>query len=143
MMAQLMLLREIITSAFLLAGVVFGFLAGLGILRMPDFLTRIQASTKAGTLGVGCLVIAVAIWFGDFDVMVRAGLIVVFLFATAPVAAHLISRAAYFRGVPLWSGSVRDELRGKYDPHSHTLISRDDDDEDMPFVDTFEDQRRR
>jgi len=116
--------REIITSIFLLAGVGFTLLAAVGIVRMPDLLTRIQASTKAGTLGVGCLVLAVAIWFGEFGVSVRAGLIVIFLFGTAPVAAHLISRAAYVRGVPLWSGSVRDDLRGLYDPASHALSSR-------------------
>ncbi len=133
-----MIVREIVATVFLGAGLVFSFLAGLGILRMPDYLTRIQASSKAGTLGVGCLLIAVAVWFGDFDVVVRSVLIVVFLFATVPVAAHLICRAAYFRGAPLWSGSVRDELFGKYDPRSHALTgAAERRDDDPRFIDTI------
>jgi len=138
------MIAEIFATVFLSAGLAFSFLAGLGILRMPDFLTRIQASSKAGTLGVGCLLIGVAIWFGDFGVTVRAALVVVFLFVTAPVAAHLISRAAYFRGAPLWSGSVRDELYGKYDPRSHALTGTDERPEDDPrFIDTLSEDMGR
>jgi multicomponent Na+:H+ antiporter subunit G len=46
---------------------------------------------------------------------VSATLIIVFLFATAPVAAHVMARAAYRVSVPLWKRSVRDELRPLYD----------------------------
>lgn len=117
-------MREILVTFFLLAGAVFSLLGTIGITRMPDFLTRMQASTKAGTLGVVCLLAGVAVWFTDFGVTVRAGLVIVFLFATAPVAAHLLSRAAYIRGVPLWKGTIRDDLEGQYDIDSHALASK-------------------
>lgn len=119
-----MTFAEVVSVILILGGVGFSMLAAVGMVRMPDFMTRCQASAKAGTLGVGCLVCAVAVWFGDFGVTVRAGLIVAFLLATAPVAAHLLSRAAYIRGAPLWPRTMRDDLRGQYDEASHTLAAR-------------------
>jgi len=119
-----MTLGVIVAVALIVAGVAFSMLAAVGMLRMPDFLTRCQAAAKAGTLGVGCLLCAVAVWFEDFGVTVRAGLVVVFLVATAPVAAHLLSRAAYLRGVPMWKRTLRDDLEGQYDEVSHALSAK-------------------
>jgi hypothetical protein len=47
----------------------------------------------------------------------------VFFLLTAPVSAHLVGRASYFLGVPLWEGTVIDELRGRYDLRTHRLDS--------------------
>ena len=63
------------------------------------------------TLGVACVMVAAAVQFGDLGTVARAVLVIAFLFFTAPVAAHTIGRAAYFHGVPLWDGSLVDELR--------------------------------
>ena len=92
-------------------GAFFTLMAGLGLVRMPDLFLRMSASTKAATLGVGCTLLGVALYFGDFATFIRAGAIVVFLLLTAPVAAHLIGRAAYQDGVPLWEGTRFDDLR--------------------------------
>jgi multicomponent Na+:H+ antiporter subunit G len=78
---------------------------------MPDMFMRMQAATKAATLGVGCMLLAVAVHFGDLGVTTRAVLVTAFVFLTAPVAAHVIARAAYSVGVPLWTGTLCDELR--------------------------------
>lgn len=99
----------IATSAFLVAGALFAFFAALGLVRMPDLFIRMHSATKAGTLGVGLIMVAVAIHFGEFGIVVRALAGVAFLILTAPVAAHLIGRAAYREGVPMWSGTVIDE----------------------------------
>lgn len=90
---------------------------------MPDLFTRLQVSTKASTLGVGCTLLAVAIYFGELGIIVRALAAIAFFFITIPVAAHMIARAAYFVGVPLWEGTVVDELQGRYDPNTHILES--------------------
>jgi multicomponent Na+:H+ antiporter subunit G len=103
-------MKDLIVSLFLWAGAIFTLLGALGTLRMPDLYTRLQASTKAGTLGVICIMLAAAIHFMDLAVAVRALLVVAFLFLTAPVAAHIIARAAHFTRVPLWSRNVIDEL---------------------------------
>lgn len=116
-------MNEVITLSLAVVGGMFLLLAGIGILRMPDVFSRMQAATKAATLGAGCMLLAVAVRFADFGVTIRAVLVATFIFLTAPVAAHMIGRAAYFIGVPLWKGTVVDELRGRYDPDTHKLDS--------------------
>lgn len=116
-------MSEIIMSALLLIGGAFLLLAAIGIVRMPDLYSRIQAATKAATLGVGCIILALAIHFEDLGLTVRALLVIAFLFLTQPVAAHMIGRAAYFVGVPLWEHTIIDELRGRYNATTHTLES--------------------
>ena len=108
---------DLLTAAFLILGGGFVAIAGLGLLRLPDVLIRMHASTKAGTLGVGLMVIGVAIQFGDLVIATKAVLIILFLLLTAPVAAHLIGRSAYRSGTPLWSRTVIDEWKDSADVH--------------------------
>lgn len=112
-----------VTAALLVLGSGFMLVAGLAMLRMPDLFTRMSANTKAATLGGGLLLIAVTVHFAEVSVGLRALVTVLFIFLTSPVAAHMIGRAAYFVGVPLWKGTLVDELRGRYDPHTHVLRS--------------------
>lgn len=122
---------DILTSIFLLLGAGLMFIAGLGILRMPDLPIRMHATTKAGALGGGLMVVAVGIYyFDDGAVVARAVAIVIFIILTAPVAAHVIGRAGYFCGVPLWKGTIKDELKGRYDPDTHILASGLEEEED-------------
>ena len=102
---------DLLVATLLILGGAFAAIAGIGLLRLPDVLIRMHASTKAGTLGVGLIVIAVAVSKGDALVTTKAALIILFLLLTAPVAAHLIGRAAYRSGTPLWSRTVIDEAR--------------------------------
>ncbi len=102
---------DLIVALLLVLGGAFTAIAGLGLLRLPDVLIRMHASTKAGTLGVGLIVIAVAVSEGGVLVGTKAVLIILFLLLTAPVAAQLIGRAAYRSGTPLWSRTVVDEAR--------------------------------
>lgn len=106
---------NIAITFLMLTGATFLLLAAIGINRMPDLYSRMQAAAKGTTLGVICLVVALAVQFNDFSISVRALLVVAFLVLTAPVAVHMIGRAAYISGVPLWEKSVIDELRGRYD----------------------------
>ena len=110
-----------LTMLLVLIGGFFSVLAAVGLLRMPDVYTRMQAATKAGTLGVGCMVLAVATHFTTLDVILESVLVIAMLFVTAPIASHLIARAAYFVGSPLWEGTAHDEMRGCYDADSHVL----------------------
>jgi multicomponent Na+:H+ antiporter subunit G len=116
---------EIIASVLLVIGASFMFLAALGLLRMPDLMTRMHATTKAGVLGAGVMLIGVALLFGSIEVKARVLAIIAFVLITAPVAAHAIGRASYFVGVPLWRHTVRDDCRGRYDWDQHTLASSD------------------
>jgi multicomponent Na+:H+ antiporter subunit G len=113
-----------ITAIILILSAPFMLLAAIGMIRMPDLYTRMSVATKAATLGAGGLLLAVAVNFGDLAHTTRALLAITFLFLTQPVAAHMISRAGYFHGVPLWEHSVIDELSGAYDPVTHELSSK-------------------
>jgi multicomponent Na+:H+ antiporter subunit G len=104
-------MADVLSAVLLVAGGAVMLLAGVGVVRMPDLFSRMQAATKASSLGVGCLVLAGAVHFGDLAVAARAVLVIAFVFLTAPVAAHLIARAAYADGTPLWEGTIADELR--------------------------------
>ena len=116
-------MNDVLTSCLLLAGGVFSLLAAIGMVRMPDVLTRMQTATKGVTFGGGLLLLAVAIHFQGLGTTARALAGVVFLLVTAPVAAHAIGRAAYFDSeeTPLWEGSAIDEIRPRYDRTTHVL----------------------
>lgn len=118
-----MTMREAISGILVITGAVFMFLAGLGIVRMPDLFLRMSATTKAATLGVSSMLLALAVYFGRLDIASRALATIAFLLLTAPIAAHMIGRAAYFAGVPLWERTEIDDLGGRYDPNTHALGS--------------------
>jgi multicomponent Na+:H+ antiporter subunit G len=106
---------DVVTGVVWLAGSVFALLAAVGVLRMPDVFTRMQASTKASTFGLGCLLIGAALQMGDFASFIRIASIGAFVLLTTPVAGHVIARAAYFAQVPLWKGTVLDERQRHVD----------------------------
>lgn len=116
-------MREIVSGILVLIGAAFALIGGMSILRMPDLYTRMSATTKVATLGVGSTLLAVAVYFGELGVAARALAAIAFVFLTAPVAAHMIGRASYFVGVPLCPDTAVDELRGHYDLRTHELES--------------------
>jgi multicomponent Na+:H+ antiporter subunit G len=103
--------REIFTAALLLVGTLFMLVAALGVARMPDLFSRMQASAKAGTLGIACVVAAVGAHFAELGVSIRALVVVLVLVVTSPVSAQAIGWVAYRMGVPLWHGTRREDLR--------------------------------
>jgi multicomponent Na+:H+ antiporter subunit G len=102
-------MNDVIVNILIIAGGFFAAVAGLGLLRLPDVLMRMHASTKAGTLGVGLIVLGVSVHFASSLVITKALLIIAFLLLTAPVGAHLIGRAAYRRGIPLSENTLMDD----------------------------------
>lgn len=117
---------HIIVAILLIIGTAFTLIAAIGIVRMPDVYMRLQVSTKGATLGTGVLLLAVAVYFVEFQIVVRALLIIGFILLTTPISGHMLARAAYLVGVPLWEGTVTDELAGRYDLESGELRSPDD-----------------
>lgn len=88
-----------IAAALMLVGATFSLLAAIGVLRLPDLYTRLHAASKAGVVGAGLILAAVAISAFDSAVALRAGLGIVFLLLTTPVSAHLLARAAFKTGL--------------------------------------------
>lgn len=112
-----------ILAAFLsLAGAAFLLVAAVGLIRMEDVYTRLHGASKAAPFGATLLLIGVAVASGAIDAVVRVVVICVFLLATAPIAAHVIGRAAYLRDAQA-DPSAPDDLEGKYDRSERTLAS--------------------
>jgi multicomponent Na+:H+ antiporter subunit G len=100
---------ETVAGGLLLTGATLALLAAVGVLRMPDVFTRMQSSTKASTLGLGCLRAGLVLLHPNAEFVIRAGSIAAFIMLTTPVSAHVIARAAARTGAPLWVGTVVDE----------------------------------
>ncbi len=101
---------DLLVSVFLVIGSLFALIGALGLYRLPDFFTRLHGPTKATTLGVGCIIIASMIFFSwqNGKPSLHELLITLFLFLTAPVSAHMLSKAAMQQKV-----RVEDKTRGK------------------------------
>lgn len=99
-------IHQYIGAGLVIPGVLFMLLAAVGVLRMPDTLMRMQAASKAGTLGVALIAIGAATWLGTMFAAGAALLLIVLFMLTAPVASHLIGRAAYRRGGGLYHRTV-------------------------------------
>jgi multicomponent Na+:H+ antiporter subunit G len=106
-------ISKIIISILILLGALLSLLSAFGLLRLPDVYTRSHAATKSATLGVICILSGTFLYFliveGYFSPRLILG--IVFVFITAPVAGHLICRAAYRTQVPLSEMSVQDDLK--------------------------------
>ena len=120
-MAEQLLTLSIL--GLLVGGALLTLIAAIGVVRLPDLFLRMSATTKASTLGIGAILAAVALLAGDAGVTSRAVAIVLFTMITSPVAAHMLGRAAYLNGVPLWSGTVQDDMQDRYDARTHALAS--------------------
>ncbi|TVS04099.1 MAG: monovalent cation/H(+) antiporter subunit G [Rhodobacteraceae bacterium] len=84
---------DILVGLFLLAGAGFVLIAAIGIVRLPDLLTRMHASTKAGTLGALLVLVGLGLHEGSGEVVSKVVATILFLLLTAPIAAHMIGRA--------------------------------------------------
>ncbi len=112
-----------IIGTFLVIGVIFNFLASIGLLRFPDVYTRIHAATKCTTFGTIFIVLA-AITYAVHSyywvqkspawtiISIHSALVVIFLVLTNPVGAHALGRAARKSGIRPQK-AVIDELEGR------------------------------
>lgn len=90
----MMVFAEILISAMLVIGGLFGLIGSYGLVKLPDQMTRLHAPTKAATLGVGSVLIASMLWFGFFGAHSswHELLIALFLFLTAPITGLMIAK---------------------------------------------------
>jgi multicomponent Na+:H+ antiporter subunit G len=86
-------------------------ISAIGLLRLPDFYIRISAITKAISLGITMILLGIGIYFNNLIVGGKVILIILFMFLTSPVAAHIIAHAAIKKKVPFWGKTLLDEFR--------------------------------
>ena len=106
-------LIELMAALFILFGSIVSVISAFGMIRLPDVYTRSHAATKSATLSVLLCLFGsfVYFWIHDGFVSIRLILGIIFVFITAPVAGHLVCRAAYRSRVPLAEGSGDDALK--------------------------------
>ncbi|DAB41061.1 MAG TPA: Na+/H+ antiporter subunit G [Sulfurovum sp. UBA12169] len=87
---------EIVLAILVFVGAFFTLVGSIGIVKLPDFFTRLHGPTKATTLGAGAILIASSIFFfvSSGELSLHEILITLFLFITAPISAHLMAKSA-------------------------------------------------
>ncbi|MEA2104525.1 MAG: monovalent cation/H(+) antiporter subunit G [Candidatus Cloacimonadota bacterium] len=102
---------EMLGAIITLIGSLFLFLGALGILRMPDVYNRMQAGTKATTLGSILFLIGISVGNHACGCFGKIFIIILFVIFTNPVSSNALARAAHFSGVKLTKRSVKDDLK--------------------------------
>ena len=100
---------DLVGSILVLLGAIFHFSAGLGMLRMPDAYTRMQAGTKASTLGNTLVLAGLAAYHPGWSLKLL--IIVYFVLMTNPVSSHALARAAHGIRIPMAGDTGIDALR--------------------------------
>ena len=99
---------SVAAAIFIIAGLFFFLVGTIGILRLPDFYTRMHAAGKCDSLAAELIIVGVALYvmqdFNLADVLVglKVLLIAVFIFVASPTATHALTKAALFAGVEPW-----------------------------------------
>jgi multicomponent Na+:H+ antiporter subunit G len=108
-------IRELLSSVLIMLGVIFMVLSAVGLLRFPDFYTRMSTITKGSTLGVGLILLGLSVYFNKADILLKVFIILIFTFITSPVAAHVISRTAVRLRIPFWERTNLKEFKDYMD----------------------------
>lgn len=93
---------EIVSGLLLAAGSLFVVSGGVGLLRFPDFFTRIHAVGVTDSAGIGLILLGLLIQTTSWEAAVRLLIILLFMALTGPTATHLLAQAARRDGVPVW-----------------------------------------
>ena len=124
-----MILANILTALFLTAGMLLMLLGAIGLVRFGDVFMRMHAGTKSSVLGIGFIVVGVAIHFGDPLVMMELVALGLIYFFTSPTGAQVLARGAHVARTPMAKETWIDELA-----ESH-LTDVDEEAGDMDTVD--------
>lgn len=105
-------MTETAIAILILAGSLYMLIAALGIVKLRDVYMRMHAITKAASLGAILMLASVSLIYTQWIVWVEALMVVVFIIITAPIASHMIAKAAHKGGNPKGPGYIMDELEG-------------------------------
>lgn len=99
-----------IAAFFLMSGSLFMLVAAIGVVKLSDVYMRMHAITKAASLGAILMLVAVSLIYTQWIVWVEALMVVIFVILTAPIASHMIAKAAHKTKMPKGPGYIMDEL---------------------------------
>ncbi len=90
---------NILSGLCLAAGSFFSLVGAIGLLRMPDFYTRMHAASVTDTLGAGLILLGLMLQAGLTLITVKLIMVGLLIFVASPTASHALARAALLRGV--------------------------------------------
>ena len=96
---SLELLRDVASWILLVGGALFCIIGGIGLLRFPDFYSRLHATALTDTMGAGLMMVGLMLQAGWSLVTLKLVGVLAFLFITGPVASHALVKAAFAHGV--------------------------------------------
>ncbi len=102
---------ELAGAIITLIGSLVLFLGALGIFRMPDVYNRMQAGTKATTLGTILFLVGISLGHSECGCFGKIAILIIFVLATNPVSSNALARAAHSVGIKLTESSVKDDLK--------------------------------
>lgn len=110
-------IRTIFTGLFLAAGCFLLIVASIGVIRFPDFFSRMHAAGKADTMGQSCILIGLIIYSGFNLVSLKLLIIMGMIYVINPTATHYLAKAAYMKGVRPWERGCK---YGENDPFAES-----------------------
>ena len=96
-------LRELAACLFMLGGALFFIGSAIGMLRLPDFYSRVHASGNSETLGCTLSFIGLMILEGPTLTAAKMAIVFIFVFVANPIGSHILGKAAYKTGHPVWT----------------------------------------
>ena len=95
--------REMAAALFIIGGLIFFIGSGIGMLRLPDFYSRIHASGNSETLGCMLTFIGLMIYEGATLTSLKIAFVFLLVFMANPIWSHILSKSAYKSGHPIWT----------------------------------------
>lgn len=107
--------RDVIASLFLFGSLMFFAGSAIGMLRLPDFYSRIHASGNSETMGITLGFIGLMIHEGATLTTLKMAFVFILLFIGNPIGSHILAKAVYKTGTPVWTleSSDADKILGK------------------------------
>ena len=90
---------DLLSWVLILVGGAFGIIGGIGLLRLPDFFSRIHAASLTDSICAPCIIAGLMLQSGLTLVTVKLAFLIVFLFLTSPTAVHALAKAALHGGL--------------------------------------------
>ena len=105
------LIWNTLSWALLLTGGFCLLVGGVGLLRLPDFFTRVHAAGVTDTMGAGAILVGLMLQAGLTQASIKLILILLFMLFTSPTASHALAQAALHGGLKPWLGEQREDSR--------------------------------
>jgi len=103
------MIADIASWIFLLAGSAFAMTGGIGILRLPDFYSRMHAAGITDTMGAGLILVGLMFQAGFTLLTVKLAMVLLFLLITSPTSGHALARSALYYLEPLTDPEAEKE----------------------------------